>query len=266
MRARYAPRPATAARGASHLADRRAPRAGKTTLVSRIVRELQASGRSRGVTTRELRERGERVDFHVEAIRGDSAVMAHVAFTEGPWVGRYRVDVPDFEGIALPALEQGAWAGGVAVIDELGQMELYSSAFVQAVQHLFEQDVPLSGHGARQSTSRDGCAQTAPRSRDVDRHPGRSRRIAGPRHRPSAGNPGGRPRPFSRVKGLIQNLDGTAAAGSRECCPDGLNPGGLSAERTRWLRRVASASMRADCSTSPSRAYARAWSVSRVTR
>jgi hypothetical protein len=29
------------------------------------------------------------------------------------------------------------------------------------------------------------------------------------------------------VKGLIQNLDGTAAAGSRECCPDSVNPGGL---------------------------------------
>jgi nucleoside-triphosphatase len=121
-----------------------APRAGKTTLVSVIVRELQASGIVvAGFTTCELRERGGRVGFQVEAIGGDSAVTAHVAFTEGPRVGRYRVDVPAFEGIALPALEQAGRAGGVAVIDELGQMELCSSAFVQAVQHLFERDVPL---------------------------------------------------------------------------------------------------------------------------
>ncbi len=96
-----------------------------------------------GFTTRELRDQTERAGFQVEAIGGGSAVMAHVAFTEGPRVGRYRVDVPAFERIALPALEQAIRSGGVAVIDELGRMELYSSAFVQAVQHLFAQDVPL---------------------------------------------------------------------------------------------------------------------------
>ena len=121
-----------------------APRAGKTTLVSQIVRELQSSGIVvAGFTTRELRERGERTGFQVEAIGDGSAVMAHVAFADGPRVGRYRVDVPAFERITLPALEQAIRSDGVAVIDELGQMELYSSAFVQAVQHLFAQDVPL---------------------------------------------------------------------------------------------------------------------------
>jgi nucleoside-triphosphatase len=121
-----------------------APRAGKTTLVSRIVRELQASGIVVvGFTTREIRDQGERVGFRVEAIGGDSTVMAHVAFAEGPRVGRYRVDIPAFERIALPALEQAIRAGGAAVIDELGQMELYSSAFVEAVQGLVALDVPV---------------------------------------------------------------------------------------------------------------------------
>lgn len=120
------------------------PRSGKTTLISRIACRLQAGSVAvGGFTTRELREQGERAGFQVEAIGDGSAVMAHVAFTDGPRVGRYRVDVPAFERIALPALEQAIRSGGVAVIDELGQMELYSSAFVQAVQHLFAQDVPL---------------------------------------------------------------------------------------------------------------------------
>jgi nucleoside-triphosphatase len=121
-----------------------APGVGKTTLVSQIVAELQASGVVvAGFTSRELRERGERVGFQVEAIGGGSAVMAHVGFAEGPRVGRYRVDVPAFERIALPAIERATRADGVAVIDELGPMELYSGAFVHAVQHLFEQDVPV---------------------------------------------------------------------------------------------------------------------------
>jgi len=120
------------------------PKVGKTTLVSRIVSELQGSGIVvAGFTTRELREGTERTGFEVETIGGGSAVLAHVAFTDGPRVGRYRVDVAAFERIALPALEQAIRSDGVAVIDELGQMELYSSAFVQAVQHLFAQDVPL---------------------------------------------------------------------------------------------------------------------------
>jgi len=121
------------------------PGVGKTTLVSRIAAELQARGIVvAGFTSRELRERGERVGFQVEAIGGGSAVMAHVGFTEGPRVGRYRVDVPAFERIALPAIERATRADGVAVIDELGRMELYSGAFVHAVQRLFDQDVPVA--------------------------------------------------------------------------------------------------------------------------
>ena len=78
-----------------------APGAGKTTLVCRIAAELQASGLAvAGFTSRELRERSGRVGFQVGAIGGGSAVMAHVGFTEGPRVGRYRVDVPAFERIA----------------------------------------------------------------------------------------------------------------------------------------------------------------------
>lgn len=121
-----------------------APRAGKTTLACRLARELQASGVvTQGFTTRELREDGHRVGFLIEAIGGDSAVMAHVARGDGPQVGRYRVDVPAFERVALPALERARRGPGVAIIDEIGQMELYSGAFVQAVQGLFEHEVPL---------------------------------------------------------------------------------------------------------------------------
>ena len=121
-----------------------APQAGKTTLVCRLARELQATGVAvQGFTTSELREQGHRVGFLVQAIGGESAIMAHVARNDGPQVGRYRVDIPAFERVALPALERAHECRCVAVIDEIGQMELYSGAFVQSVQWLFEQDVPL---------------------------------------------------------------------------------------------------------------------------
>jgi nucleoside-triphosphatase len=117
---------------------------GKTTLVRRLVEEVQArGGQVSGFTTSEVRERGERTGFLVEAIRGESAVLADVARNEGPRVGRYRVDVPGFERVALPALGRAAARGGLVVIDELGQMELFSQPFVRAVERIFEEDVPV---------------------------------------------------------------------------------------------------------------------------
>jgi len=49
---------------------------------------------------------------------------------KGPIVGRYHVDVAAFEGLALPAIRRAARRGGVVIIDELGQMELFSPAFI----------------------------------------------------------------------------------------------------------------------------------------
>jgi len=119
------------------------PGVGKTTLVRRLVEQVMArGGQVSGFTTSEVR-RGERTGFLVEAIGGESAVLAEVARTEGPRVGRYRVDVSAFERVALPALERAADRGGVVIIDELGQMELFSQPFIRAVQRIFEQDVPV---------------------------------------------------------------------------------------------------------------------------
>jgi nucleoside-triphosphatase len=109
-----------------------------------LVEELRARGVPvGGFTTREFREQGRRAGFVVEAIGGESAVLADVARSGAPRVGRYGVDVPAFERVALPAVERAVAGGGVVVIDELGQMELFSEPFVRAVRRLFEQDVPV---------------------------------------------------------------------------------------------------------------------------
>lgn len=119
-----------------------APGAGKTTLVRRLVDELRAVGVPvGGFVTREVREHGRRVGFLAEEVGGGAEFLAHVRRADGPRVGRYRVDVPAFERIALPALEQAVARGGVVIIDELGPMELFSERFVHAVRRIFDQDV-----------------------------------------------------------------------------------------------------------------------------
>ncbi len=120
------------------------PRAGKTTLVSRLAAELTAVGVSPGgFVTRDLRENGERVGFTVEEIGGPQALLAHVSLPEGPRVGRYRVDVAAFEALAVPAIERAMQQSGVAIIDELGQMELFSTAFVRSFEELISRPIPL---------------------------------------------------------------------------------------------------------------------------
>ncbi len=121
------------------------PRAGKTTLVSRLASELAARGVAvGGFLTHEIRQDGERVGFAVEEIGGPRALLAHVALPEGPAVGRYRVDVAAFEQLALPAIQRAVQRAGVVIIDELGQMELFSSSFVGSFNRLLDEDVPLA--------------------------------------------------------------------------------------------------------------------------
>jgi nucleoside-triphosphatase len=95
-----------------------------------------------GFFTEEIRESGRRVGFRIETIEGERGTLAHVEFSGPPRVGRYGVDLEEFDRIALPSLAE-APRSGVTVIDELGKMELASERFRDAVSRLLEQAVPL---------------------------------------------------------------------------------------------------------------------------
>jgi nucleoside-triphosphatase len=119
------------------------PGAGKTTAFRRLAELLRESGTPvTGFTTEELRERGRRVGFSVESLDGERETLAHVDLPGPPRVGRYGVDLEAFERVALPALRVPR--GGVALIDELGKMELASENFRVAVEELFDVSVPLA--------------------------------------------------------------------------------------------------------------------------
>ena len=119
------------------------PGSGKTTVVERLVEVLRADGVAvAGFLTRELREGGRRVGFEVESLEGAHAVLAHVELAGPPRVGRYGVDLEALERVALPAIEAGR-RSEVAVIDELGKMELASTAFRDAVTRLLESPVAV---------------------------------------------------------------------------------------------------------------------------
>jgi nucleoside-triphosphatase len=117
------------------------PGSGKTTVARSLVRILHAHGiRVAGFTTEEIRERGHRIGFQVEGVSGARATLAHIDLLGPPRVGKYGVDIPSFELVALPSI---AKAARVVVIDELGKMELASEAFRNAVTALFERDLSI---------------------------------------------------------------------------------------------------------------------------
>lgn len=101
-----------------------------------------------GFVTEELREGGQCVGFGVETFDGDRAVLAHVELPGPPRVGKYGIDLPAFERVALPGLASPP-DEGVVLIDELEKMELASEAFRDAFSELFEQPVAVGCDGAR---------------------------------------------------------------------------------------------------------------------
>jgi nucleoside-triphosphatase len=119
------------------------PGIGKTTVTRRLIALLRDAGVPlSGFVTDEIRVRGRREGFMVEALSGDRGVLAHVELPGPPRVGRCGVDLQAFERVALPALA-APQPGWVVVVDELGKMELASAAFRDAVSVLWDRDVAV---------------------------------------------------------------------------------------------------------------------------
>jgi len=121
------------------------PGSGKSTVLMRAIDRLRAEGRRvGGITTPEVRVEGRRVAFRVvDLYSGREGVLASVDRPTGPRVGRYRVDLPDFERVVLPALDHALQECDVICIDELGTMEFFSEAFKEKVGEAMRSEKPL---------------------------------------------------------------------------------------------------------------------------
>ncbi|KAJ4845870.1 hypothetical protein Tsubulata_048170 [Turnera subulata] len=126
------------------------PGVGKTTLIMRVFESLKSSNpnlKIQGFYTSEIREGGERVGFEVFTLDGRRAPLASTTISAPessrcPAVGKYKVDVASFESLALPEL-QVREDTDLFIIDEVGRMELFSSAFFPAVLNILQSNVPV---------------------------------------------------------------------------------------------------------------------------
>ena len=126
------------------------PGCGKTTVIRKVADILR--GAASGFYTEEVRDaNGQRTGFLAISLDGKRGRLARTGAGPGPRVGSYRVDVDDFERIALPSL--ATTTGRVLLVDEIGKMECHSAGFIRTVGAAFDSDaailatIPLRGGG-----------------------------------------------------------------------------------------------------------------------
>lgn len=118
-----------------------APAVGKTTLIRRLVSELDRL-RCAGFYTAEIREGGMRKGFELVGLDGQKQLLAHVALDSPCRVGRYGVDVNGLDRF-LETIDFSPSKADVAIVDEIGKMEMFSKKFRLLLDALFASDQQL---------------------------------------------------------------------------------------------------------------------------
>jgi nucleoside-triphosphatase len=113
------------------------PGIGKTTAIRRIAERLEPNT-ARGFLSYEIREIGTRVGFAIETLSGEKGTLAHIDFSSGPRVSKYRVSVEDINSVIIPELKTARESDNLIIIDEIAKMELYSKLFAPEVRRCLD--------------------------------------------------------------------------------------------------------------------------------
>ena len=117
------------------------PGTGKTTLIRKVIEDLKTL-EPVGFYTAEIRKGGIRQGFELIGLDGRKGILSHVDFKQGPFVGRYGVDLAGFEDF-LESFSDAAGAARLYVIDEIGKMECLSRKFQTWVTALLDSPIPV---------------------------------------------------------------------------------------------------------------------------
>jgi len=114
------------------------PGSGKSTVLMKVIEQLRAEGlKIGGIITPEIRVEGRRIAFKVvDLSSGKEGILASINQPTGPTVGKYRVNIPEFERVALPALSFALEECDITCVDELGKMEFFSTRFKQKIDEV----------------------------------------------------------------------------------------------------------------------------------
>jgi len=121
------------------------PRCGKSTVLIKIIDILKKKGLNvGGFISPEVRIKGDRAGFKVVDIySSEEGILASTNLETGPQVGKYRVNLDDFERVALRALDFAMKECDIICIDELGTMELFSQKFKEKMEKILDLEKPV---------------------------------------------------------------------------------------------------------------------------
>jgi len=130
------------------------PGIGKTTVLLNAANGLKNNGYSvGGMLSREVRQEGTRVGFEIiDFATGQRGWLAHVNQPTGPQVSKYRVNLYDLDQIGVKAIQNALKDDAVVIVDEIGPMELFSSAFRHVIRDALDSQKLMLGvihHSAR---------------------------------------------------------------------------------------------------------------------
>jgi nucleoside-triphosphatase len=123
------------------------PGIGKTSVLLRSVNGLKNRGYEiGGMISRDVREGGVRVGFEImDFSTGQRGWLAHINQPTGPKISKYRVNLTDLEAIGVSSILDAIGNVDIIIVDEIGPMELFSSAFRDAVVQAVKSNKPLLG-------------------------------------------------------------------------------------------------------------------------
>ncbi len=114
-----------------------APGSGKSTVCRNVLEQLTCT--YGGMTSADIRVRGERVGFEIKDIAtGKHGILAHKQGS-GPRVGSYHVNLVDLNSIGVAAI-RNAMNSDLIAIDEIAPMEFKSPEFVKAIEAALNSD------------------------------------------------------------------------------------------------------------------------------
>jgi nucleoside-triphosphatase len=121
------------------------PGCGKSTVLSKVINLLKQDGfKVGGIITPEIRRNGKRMGFVVKDIySGNEGILASVEENFDLRFGKYRINLEDFERVALPALDFAIKNCDFVAIDEIGRMEFLSKKFKEKVYEILNSDKKL---------------------------------------------------------------------------------------------------------------------------
>ncbi|MGG0188470.1 NTPase [Bacillus rhizoplanae] len=118
------------------------PRVGKTTVLKKIINEIGIENFG-GFYTEEIVENSNRTGFKIISLDGEESVIADINSNSDIRVGRYGVNVSEFESIAIQSIQNNARK--IIVIDEIGPMQIASPKFLSTINQFMKSSQTVLG-------------------------------------------------------------------------------------------------------------------------